>query len=67
MARGEHEVLEAVALIDKDVVDAHALEVRLRHIILAGFYLVRQLLELDFQVHLALFRALELGIGYLAA
>ena len=52
MARGEHEVLKAVALIDKDVVDAHALEVR--HIILAGFYLVRQLLELDFQVHLAL-------------
>ena len=54
-----------MALIDKDVVDAHALEVR--HIILAGFYLVRQFLELDFQVHLALFRALELGIGYLAA
>ena len=65
MARGEHEVLKAVALIDKDVVDAHALEVR--HIILAGFYLVRQFLELDLQVHLALFRAFQLGIGYLAA
>ena len=51
--------------IDKDMVDAHALEVR--HIVLAVLYLVRQFLELDFEVHLALFRALELGIGYLAA
>ena len=65
VARGEHEVLEAVRFIDKDMVDAHALEVR--HIVLAVLYLMRQFLELDFEVHLAFLRALELGIGHLAA
>ncbi len=48
--------------IDKEVVDAHALEVR--HVILAGLDLVKQLLQLDLKVHLALLHALDLCVAH---
>ena len=59
---GEHQVLEPVALIDKEVVDAHALEVR--HVVLAGFDLVEQLFQPDLKVHLAFLHALDLCVAH---
>ena len=62
MPGGEHQVLEPVALIDKEVVDAHALEVR--HVVLAGFDLVEQLFQPDLKVHLAFLHALDLCVAH---
>lgn len=48
--------------IDKEVVDAHALEVR--HVVLAGLDLVEQLFQPDLKVHLALLHALDLCVAH---
>ena len=44
MSGVEHQVLELMALVDEDVVDAHLCEVR--HIILAAVDFMRYLFEL---------------------
>ena len=59
---GEHQVLEPVRFIDKEVVDAHALEVR--HVILAGLDLVEQLFQSGLKVHLTLLHALDLCVAH---
>ena len=55
----EHQVLELVAFIDEDVIDAHLREVR--HVILAAVDFMRYLFEPRQQVMLALFQTLEHG------
>ena len=53
MAGIEHQVLELVALIDEDVVDAHLREVR--HVVLAAVDFMRYLFELRQQVEKPLY------------
>ena len=57
----EHQVLELVALIDEDVIDAHLRKVR--HVVLVAVDFMRYLFELRQQVVLALFQTFEHGNG----
>lgn len=57
MSGVEHQVLELMALINEDVVDAHLREVR--HVVLAAVDFMRYLFELRQQVVLAFFQTFE--------
>ena len=59
MSGVEHQILELVALIDEDVVNAHLREVR--HVVLAAVDFMLYLFELRQQVVLAFFQTFEHG------
>ena len=59
MARGEGQVLEFVALVHVDVVDAHQLKIH--GVVLACFERVHDGLQLGFQIRLAFEAAFEHG------
>ena len=59
MARVERQVLELVALIDKEVVDAHLLEVR--HVVRPRLDGVFHLFQFGLQVELAFLQAPQHG------
>ena len=61
MSGVEHQVLELMALIDEDVVDAHLREVR--HVVLTAVDFMLYLFELRQQVVLAFFQPFEHGNG----
>lgn len=61
----EHQVLELVALIDKDVVDAHF--GKIHHVILPAVDVALYFLQLCHEVVLAFLQSLEHRIGYVLA
>ena len=58
----EHQVLELVAFIDKQMVDAHLLKVA--HVIRARLYLIGNPLQLRFKVELSLFQSAQHLLAY---
>ncbi len=59
----KHQVLELVAFIDKQMVDAHLLEVA--HVIRARLYLIGNSLQLRFKVELPLLQSAQHLLAYL--